>query len=64
MFLGRDINFRHVRWITHGKSLPAFGEMMERKTEIWERTRKLERCIAQLLFPKQNKKAKNRLKSE
>ena len=39
MFLGRDINFRRVHWITHGKSLRAFCEMMEGKTEIWERRR-------------------------
>ena len=54
MFLGRDINFRHVHWITHGKSLPAFCEMMERKTEIWPR-RRLILSDALLSFYFQNK---------
>ena len=54
MFLSRDINFRHVRWITHGKSLPAFCEMMEGKTEIWER-RRLNLSDAILIFYFQNK---------
>ena len=54
MFLSRDINFRHVHWITHGKSLPAFCEMMEGKTEIWPR-RRLILSDALLSFYFQNK---------
>ena len=53
-FLSHDTNFRHVRWITHGKSLPAFCEMMERKTEIWSR-RRLNLSDALLSFYFQNK---------
>ena len=54
MFLNRDINFCLVRSITHGKSLTAFCEMMQGKTEIWER-RRLNLSNALLSFYFRNK---------
>ena len=55
MFVNRNKIFCLVRSITHGKSiLPAFCEMIEGKTEIWER-RRLNLTDALLSYYFQNK---------